>query len=131
MSAHVGHDPKAPPASDPATVRVPLIDDPDHPDHQEPTPPPLPPSPASAAAENWFEDAPTRPSALTDIAPSLPSRSGTLSDGGSLPGVDPAQLRAGAARPAGHMSWGMLGLVAVTALVVGVVIGALIFRGGF
>lgn len=38
----------------------------------EPTPAPLPPSPAAADAEVWFEEAPTRPSALSDIAPSLP-----------------------------------------------------------
>jgi hypothetical protein len=92
-------------------------------DPPENTPPPLPPSPASAEADRWFDDAPTRPSAMTDIAPSLPPRSGTLSDPGTLRS-DPNPPVAAA-----PTSWGLMGLVAATALAVGIVIGALIIRG--
>ncbi len=110
-------DPKRPPVDDSATVPVLLMDQPEN------TPPPLPPSPGSAEADRWFEDAPTRPSALTDIAPSLPPRSGILSDSSTLrsePALPPA---------AAPTAWGLMGLVAATALAVGIVIGALIIRG--
>ncbi|HKA87969.1 MAG TPA: hypothetical protein VKE22_09900 [Haliangiales bacterium] len=116
-------DPKRPPVDDSATVRVPLVDETEQTEPRENTPPPLPPSPASAEADRWFEDAPTRPSALTDIAPSLPPRSGILSDPGNLPS-EPAVPPAAA-----PTSWGLMGLVAATALAVGIVIGALIIRG--
>ena len=110
-------DPKRPPVDDSATVPVPLVDQPEN------TPPPLPPSPGSAEADRWFDDAPTRPSALTDIASSLPPRSGVLSDPGTLPG-EPHPPPAAA-----PTAWGLMGLVAATALAVGIVIGALIIRG--
>lgn len=111
-------DRKRPPVDDQATLPVPLIDSTEAP--QDSTPPPLPPSPGSAQAEQWFDDAPTRPSALTDIAPSMTTRSGVLSDRVVLP-----NLPAPPARPA--PPYGLLALVALTFLVVGVVVGALLF----
>jgi len=115
----VADDRKRPPVDDLATVPVPLVD---RAEPAQDTPPPLPPSPASAQAEQWFDDAPTRPSALTDIAPSMTTttRSGVLSDRAVLPNVP-----APPARPS--PSYGLLALVALTFLVVGVVVGALLF----
>ena len=111
-------DRKRPPVDDLATVPVPLVD---AAEPAQDTPPPLPPSPGSAQAEQWFDDAPTRPSALTDIAPSVPTtvRSGVLSDRAALPALPPP------ARPS--PSYGLLALVALTFLAVGVVVGALLF----
>jgi hypothetical protein len=114
----VADDRKRPSVDEQATVPVPLVDRPEAP--QESTPPPLPPSPGSAQAEQWFDDAPTRPSALTDIAPSMTARSGVLSDRAVLPNVPEPP-----ARPS--PSYGLLALVALTFLVVGVVVGALLF----
>jgi hypothetical protein len=116
----VADDRKRPSVDDQATVPVPLVDPADAP--QDSTPPPLPPSPGSAQAEQWFDDAPTRPSALTDIAPSMTTttRSGVLSDRSVLTNVP-----APPARPS--PSYGLLALVALTFLVVGVVVGALLF----
>lgn len=81
----------------------------------EPTPAPLPPSPAAADAERWFEQVPTNPG-----APTTPPPRGVT---GHQPLVEPAASPA----PRGAPTWLFPLLLAVTALTVGMVIGALVF----
>jgi hypothetical protein len=83
----------------------------------EPTPAPLPPSPAAADAEKWFEQVPTNPGAPTTTPGSR--RDAT----GRTPMVAPAQAHAGSGAP----TWLFPLLLALTALTVGMVIGALAF----
>lgn len=84
----------------------------------EPTPAPLPPSPAAADADRWFEQVPTNPG-----APQTPTdRRGSTS---RVPLVDPSQVAAQGGAP----TWMFPLLLALTALTVGMVIGALVFGG--
>lgn len=82
----------------------------------EPTPAPLPPSPAAADAEKWFEQVPTNPGAPTTV----PGRRDAT---GRTPLVAPSQAQAGSGAP----TWLFPLLLALTALTVGMVIGALAF----
>lgn len=82
----------------------------------EPTPAPLPPSPAAADAEKWFEQVPTNPGAPT----TTPGRREAT---GRTPMFSPAQVQASSGAP----SWLFPLLLALTALTVGMVIGALAF----
>ena len=111
---------------DSATVPVPLLEEGAV---LEATPPPLPPSPASAAAEGWLEDAVTRPSMLPDLA----GRSGGsgLGVSGILPPLSPPVVST--VMPAiAHERGGraLLILSSATSFAVGLVLGALLFRGG-
>ena len=82
----------------------------------EPTPAPLPPSPASADADKWFEQVPTNPGAPS-AAPSRRDATGrTLM-------VTPSNAQPHTGAP----SWLFPLLLALTALTVGMVIGALAF----
>jgi hypothetical protein len=81
----------------------------------EPTPPPLPPAPAAADAERWFEQVPTNPGAPT----TPPPRNVT----GRQPLIEPLAAQAQRGAPA----WLFPLLLALTALTVGMVIGALVF----
>ncbi len=121
----------------------------------EPTPAPLPPSPDQARdADVWFEEAPTRPSVLGDLAPSgmplrgrptsrtsMPStpsgiRAASLDPGdptgvdGGLPDVPTGsdELTDTSVPPA-RPAWMMPALVASAALAIGIVLGALLFGG--
>jgi hypothetical protein len=82
----------------------------------EPTPAPLPPSPAAADADKWFEQVPTNPGAPSATA-------GRRDATGRTPMVSPAQAHAHSGAP----SWLFPLLLALTALTVGMVIGALAF----
>jgi hypothetical protein len=128
----------------------------------EPTPAPLPPSPAAKDAEVWFEEAPTRPSALGDIAPSMPggatrTRTGrtplpgtpsgiraasrdtgstaaagaaTAVDGESLPAVETEQVYDVGGAERARPPWLVPALASAMSLVIGMVLGALLFGGG-
>jgi hypothetical protein len=80
----------------------------------EPTPAPLPPSPADA--DRWFEQVPTNPGAPKDAAD---RRNAT----GRVPLADITHAQAHTGAP----SWLFPLLLALTALTVGMVIGALAF----
>jgi hypothetical protein len=82
----------------------------------EPTPAPLPPSPAAADAEKWFEQVPTNPGAPT----TAPGRRDAT---GRVPMISPSQAQPSTGAP----SWLFPLLLALTALTVGMVIGALAF----
>ena len=109
---------------DSATVPVPLID-PDEPAH-EATPPPLPPSPASAAAEVWLEDAVTRPSMISDLAG---TSAGPASGGNPTVPAAPAFAAFSPDVAAARSARTLLILSSTTSFVVGLVLGALLFRG--
>lgn len=114
-------------ADDLATLPVPLLEPDASPTDADGTPLPLPPSPASAAAEVWLEDAVTRPSMLSDIAGSP----GSISSG-----LHPV-VAAASAHPTGSVSAAadlrnarrLLILSSATCFVVGLILGALLFRG--
>jgi hypothetical protein len=109
---------------DSATVPVPLLDDGTG---LEITPPPLPPSPASAAAEVWLEDAVTRPSMLPDL---VDSSSGVmLASSGNVP-VVPAAPNVIPTLQHERGGRALLILSSATSFAVGLVLGALLFRGG-
>ncbi len=78
------------------------------------TPAPLPPSPAADDADRWFEQVPTHPGApgATPVRPS-----------GAIAVSDPPAVAATRAAP----PWLFSVLLALTALTVGMVIGALLF----
>ena len=82
----------------------------------EPTPAPLPPSPAAADADRWFEQVPTNPGAPTTV----PGRRDAT---GRSPMMPPSQVQPSSGAP----SWLFPLLLALTALTVGMVIGALAF----
>ena len=107
---------------DGATVPVPLLEM--EALTKEGTPPPLPPSPASAAAEVWLEDAVTRPSMLSDIAASM---AGPTRDGIAIAGA-PAFA---AFEPSAHerrTARIVLILTSATTFILGMILGALLFR---
>jgi len=108
---------------DSATVPVPLMD-PDEP-AREPTPPPLPPSPASAAAEVWLEDAVTRPSMISDLAE---TSTGPASGGNPTVPAPPAFAAFSPDVAAARSARRFLILSSATSFVVGLVLGALLFR---
>jgi hypothetical protein len=110
------------PVDDGATVPVPLLETEGLKDG---TPPPLPPSPASAAAEVWLEDAVTRPSMLSDIARSVSSGSAAAATDASPPSFAAFSPDAAAARNA----LVVLILTSATTFILGVILGALLFRG--
>lgn len=85
----------------------------------EPTPAPLPPSPAAADADRWFEQVPTNPGVPT----ATPDRRVATSRQPVME-ANPTQANRGA--PA----WLFPLLLALTALTVGMVIGALVFGRG-
>jgi hypothetical protein len=115
----------APPlVDDAATVPVPLLDA--NGQSQEATPPPLPPSPASAAAEVWLEDAVTRPSMIADLAGS--SSGQTARPLAAIP-VVPAFAAFSPDAAAARSARTLLVLSSATSFVVGLVLGALLFRG--
>jgi hypothetical protein len=82
----------------------------------EPTPAPLPPSPAAADADKWFEQVPTNPGAPTTVT-------GRRDATGRQIMISPSQAQASGGAP----SWLFPLLLALTALTVGMVIGALAF----
>jgi hypothetical protein len=113
---------------DSATVPVPLLEADEGPP-LETTPPPLPPSPASAAAEVWLEDAVTRPSMLPDLAGT--SAGNTMGQSGTMPALAaPVLPSVIPAVQVEHGSRALLILSSATSFVVGLILGALLFRGG-
>jgi len=109
------------------TVPVPMVED----DTVTRTPLPLPPSPASHAAESWLEEAVTRPSALSDIAPSMAGQThpGMQSSGSHRVDLDPlAALRDVHVREMRALRKLMI-LSSATAAAVGLALGALLLRG--
>jgi len=82
----------------------------------EPTPAPLPPSPAAADAERWFEQVPTNPG--------VPSSHPERRSSGRMPAIETAQQQT---QRGGAPTWLFPLLLALTALTVGMVIGALVF----
>jgi hypothetical protein len=82
----------------------------------EPTPAPLPPSPAAADADRWFEQVPTNPGAPN----TQPDRRNATARN---PLIEPGQASPQRDTP----SWLFPLLLALTALTVGMVIGALVF----
>jgi hypothetical protein len=113
-----------PPVDDAATVPVPLLEADGQ--AQEATPPPLPPSPASAAAEVWLEDAVTRPSMIADLAGS--SSGQTARPLAAIP-VAPAFAAFSPDAAAARSARTLLILSSATSFAVGLVLGALLFRG--
>lgn len=105
----------------------------------EATPAPLPPSPAADMADVWFEQVPTNPAAIPDLdslrpntntpTPHIPSTAPIR----RMPpgryqghGYDPRGTRnVGIARP----PWILPALIAAICLVVGMLLGALLFGG--
>jgi len=83
----------------------------------EPTPAPLPPSPAAADADRWFEQVPTNPGAPS----ATPGRGRDAT--GRTPMISPSHAQPHTGAP----SWLFPLLLALTALTVGMVIGALAF----
>lgn len=86
------------------------------------TPAPLPPSPGARDAERWFEQVPTNP-ALGQVAPTdtVPHRKTQRSAKVSL-------LGGGTTVPEyTERPWLLPALIAATALVIGMILGALIF----
>jgi hypothetical protein len=81
----------------------------------EPTPAPLPPSPAAADAERWFEQVPTNPG--------VPNAHPERRSSSRIPPPESAQQQAQRGAP----TWLFPLLLALTALTVGMVIGALVF----
>ena len=115
--------PAQPPPDD--TVPVPMMEN--EVTGTDGTPPPLPPSPASAAAEVWLEDAVTRPSALSDIAPSM-----NLSSSSRVP-VRPEMDAVSALREAHEhavrAARKLLALSTTTAFAVGLLLGVVLVKG--
>ena len=111
-----------------STVPVPMVED----DTVTRTPLPLPPSPASHAAESWLEEAVTRPSALSDIAPSLTGHTlpgGLQSSGSHRVDLDPlTAMRDAHVREMRALKRLMI-LSSATAAAVGQALGALLLRG--
>jgi len=78
----------------------------------EPTPAPLPPAPAAADVERWFEQVPTNPGAPADTPAAAAEP--------SAPPAGPGER--------GLPPWLLPVLLALTALAVGMVLGALLFE---
>jgi hypothetical protein len=108
---------------DSATIPVPLMEMENT--RSETTPPPLPPSPASAAAEVWLEDAVTRPSMISDLAVT----SSAQTRGAPLVASSPAFAAFAPDAVAARNARRLLILSSATSFAVGLVLGALLFRG--
>jgi hypothetical protein len=124
---HQGHTPPPLAPAPDATVRVALVES-DALLTQDRTPPPLPPSPAASAAEVWLEEAVTRPSAFADIASHVghaPTPPPHRELGASEPLLALREAHALALRSMRVL----LVLSVATAFVVGLILGALVFRG--
>lgn len=102
------------------------------------TPAPLPPSPAADAADVWFEQVPTNPAAIPDLDalnPSPNTSSAHIPATAPIRRMPPGKLGAGYSYdPSGTRSiglprppWVLPALIAAICLVVGMVLGALLF----
>lgn len=90
---------------------------------QDPTPAPLPPSPGARDAEKWFEQVPTNPAHVADLADASGSfRKARTSERAIARQSGPAPL---IERP-----WVLPTLIAAIALTIGMILGALLFGGG-
>lgn len=115
----------SPPAiDDSATVPVPLLEAESA--VQETPPPPLPPSPASAAAEVWLEDAVTRPSMISDLAGTSAGQASAIH--AAVPAA-PAFAAFSPDVAAARNARTLLILSSVTSFAVGLLLGALLWRG--
>lgn len=93
------------------------------PERRDQTPAPLPPSPGARDAEKWFEQVPTNPALIAELADkSAPYRKTRASERVFLAPTEPAPL---IERP-----WVLPTLIAAVALVIGMILGALLFGGG-
>jgi hypothetical protein len=121
--------PKTAPEDEASTQRVERFD---ASDILDTTPPPLPPSPGTDGAEAFFENVPTRPAAVTDLASTL---EGTRPSGHVLipkvPSAPPIVNDDSEPylRPPG-IAKGIFALGIAAAFAVGLTAGALIFRSG-
>jgi hypothetical protein len=113
-SAHPGARSETP-SDNQLTRRIPRLG------RRDPTPAPLPPSPGARDAERWFEQVPTNPAHIAELAERTGShRKARPSSQVSL--LDrPAPLTT---RP-----WLLLTLIAAIALTIGLILGALLFGG--
>lgn len=88
----------------------------------DPTPAPLPPSPGANDAERWFEQVPTNPAHIADLAAENTGGHRKVRHSSRVPiGDAPAGL---AERP-----WVLPTLIAAIALTIGMILGGLLFGG--
>jgi hypothetical protein len=89
----------------------------------EPTPAPLPPSPGAGDAERWFEQVPTNPAHVAELAAEATGGHKKLRHSSKIP--------IGDARPARLIErpWVLPTLIAAIALTVGMILGGLLFSG--
>jgi hypothetical protein len=107
-----------PPSDMQMTKRIPRI-----PGRGDPTPAPLPPSPGAGDAERWFEQVPTNPAHIAELA--------AENTGGHR------KVRQSSRIPVGDMAprlierpWVLPTLIAAIALTIGMILGGLLFGGG-
>ncbi len=105
----------------------------------ETTPAPLPPSPAAEMADVWFEQVPTNPAAIPDLDALSP---GTNTPSPHIPATAPIRrmppqhanygydARGTRSVMAPRPPWILPALIAAICLVVGMLLGALLFGGG-
>lgn len=98
------------------TKRIPRM-----PGRGEPTPAPLPPSPGAGDAERWFEQVPTNPAHIAELAESTGSQ---------------RKMRHSSRIPVGDVAprlierpWVLPTLIAAIALTIGMILGGLLFSG--
>jgi len=104
----------------------------------EATPAPLPPSPAAEAADVWFDQVPTNPAAIPDLDALSP---GTKTPRTPIPATAPIRRRSAGELNYNYDSrgtrsvamprppWVLPALIAAICLVVGILLGALLFGG--
>jgi hypothetical protein len=89
----------------------------------DPTPAPLPPSPGANDAERWFEQVPTNPAHIAELAENT---------GGHSKIRQSSRIPVGAQQPGRLIErpWVLPTLIAAIALTIGMILGALLFGGG-
>lgn len=104
----------------------------------EATPAPLPPSPADEAADVWFDQVPTNPAAIPDLDALAP---GTRTSKTPIPATAPIRrmppgeagygydVRGTRSVAMPRPPWVLPALIAAICLVVGILLGALLFGG--
>ena len=101
------------------TKRIPRI-----PGRGDPTPAPLPPSPGAGDAERWFEQVPTNPAHIAELA--------AENTGGHRKVRHSSRVPLGQERPDRLIErpWVLPTLIAAIALTIGMILGGLLFGGG-
>jgi hypothetical protein len=85
------------------------------------TPAPLPPSPGARDAERWFEQVPTNPAAVAELAEQTGAHLRARGSTGKVPLNEPV--------PIAERAWLLPTLIAAIALTIGMILGGLLFGG--